>query len=193
MPFRLFTLMLLVLWVPISVAIAQSAANPIASEVRMTDANERILIQTVWVDAPVEAVWNAYATAEGWMGWAAPLAEVDLRIGGTILTAYSGEIGGPETNTLHIINYVPRELLTLKADISRNWPEVLKQDADNLSNVILFDEIEVGQTLITSYGMGYSDSSEYEQLMQFFIQANEGLYAGLKRYVEDGEPVDWNP
>ena len=126
------------------------------------------------------------------MGWAAPQAQVDLRVGGTILTAYSGDIGGPTTNTLHIINYVPYELLTLNADVSHNWSEVMQQDADNLYNAILFQEIELRRTLIRSYGLGYGDSPEYQGLMQFFIEANEGLYLRLKRFLEDDEPADWS-
>jgi len=172
--------------------LAQDASDSITSEVRVTEANERILIEEVWADAPVTDVWNAYTTDEGWMVWAAPQAQVDLRVGGTILTAYSGDIGGPTTNTLHIINYVPYELLTLNADVSHNWSEVMQQDADNLYNVILFQEIELRRTLIRSYGLGYGDSPEYQGLMQFFIEANEGLYLRLKRFLEDDEPADWS-
>lgn len=170
---------------------AQDDDSAISSEVSRTNAGEYILEQRVVINAPVSDVWDAYTTDEGWMAWAAPRAQVDLRVGGTILTAYTGEIGGPQTNTLRIINYVPNELLTLRADVSQNWPEVMQQDGENLSNVILFDEVEPGKTQITSYGMGYGDSPEYDQLMQFFIQANEGLYRGLIRYLEEGEAVVW--
>lgn len=170
---------------------AQTAEDPIHSEVHRTNAGEYILVQKVLIHASAEDVWAAHTTSEGWMSWAAPRAEVDLRVDGTILTAYTGEIGGPETNTLHILSYVPNELLTLKADVTRNWPEVMQQDAENLSNVVLFDEVGPGQTLLISYGLGYGDSPEYEQLMQFFIQANEGLYENLIRYLENGETVVW--
>lgn len=172
-------------------ASGQDSDRAIRSEVTMTEAGQRILAQTVHIDASIEDTWAAYTTNDGWMAWAAPQAEVDLRVGGTIRTAYQGEIGGSETNTLHIVNYVPYTLLTLRADLSQNWPEVMKQDADNLSNVILFEEAGPGRTIIRSYGIGYGDSLEYEGLMQFFIQANEGLFSGLKRFLEDGVPVNW--
>lgn len=162
------------------------------SQVARTDANELILIQEVSFEAPVEDVWRAYTTAEGWTAWASPKAEIDLRVGGTIRTSYQGEIGGSNTNTLHIVNYVPEKLLTLRAELSSNWPEIMQEDADRLSNVILFDETGVGVTRIQSFGIGYTDAPEYDQLMGFFIKANEGLYQNLRAYLETGARVEWS-
>ena len=167
-----------------------ATADPI-SEVSRTDANELILKQEITLAAPVEDAWRAYTTSEGWTAWASPKAEVDLRVGGTIRTAYQGDIGGSSTNTLHIVNYVPYRLLTLRADVTDNWPEIMQDDADKLSNVILFDEIADGVTRIQSFGIGYTDAPEYDQLMSFFIKANEGLYQNLKSYLETGSRVDW--
>ena len=162
-----------------------------SSHVSRTDANELILKQEMTVAAPVEAVWAAYTTTDGWTAWASPKAEVDLRVSGTIRTAYEGEIGGSSTNTLHIVNYVPHRLLTLRADVSSSWPEIMQEDADKLSNVILFDEVAEGITRIQSFGIGYTDAPEYDQLMNFFIKANESLYQNLKIYLETGSRVDW--
>ncbi len=162
------------------------------SQVLKTDANELILIQEVSFVAPIEDVWRAYTTADGWTAWASPKAEIDLRVGGTIRTAYQGEIGDSNTNTLHIVNYVPERLLTLRAELSGNWPKIMQDDAERLSNVILFDEIEDGVTRIQSFGIGYSDAPEYDQLMSFFMKANEGLYQNLGAYLETGARGEWS-
>ncbi len=171
-----------------------NSAEPVTdaiSEVMRAGENGLILKQEVLFAAPIEDVWRAYTTAEGWTAWAAPKAEIDLRVGGTIRTAYQGEIGGSSTNTLHIVNYVPERLLTLRAEPSPTWPEVMQEDADKLSNVILFDEIADGVTRIQSFGVGYSDAPEYEQLMGFFIKANESLYQNLRTYLETGVTAKW--
>jgi uncharacterized protein YndB with AHSA1/START domain len=167
------------------------AAAPATSVVSKTDANELILKQEVSFAASIEDVWRAYTTADGWTAWASPKAEIDLRVGGTIRTAYEGEIGGSKTNTLHIVNYVPYRLLTLRADVSSNWPEIMQEDAEKLSNVVLFDEIADGVTRIESFGIGYTDAPEYDQLMGFFIKGNESLYQNLRGYLETGARVDW--
>ena len=171
---------------------AAPAPAPATSVVTTTDANELILVQEASFSAPREEVWRAYTTAEGWTAWAAPKAQIDLRVGGTIRTAYQGEIGGSNTNTLHIVNYVPERLLTLRAELSSNWPEIMQEDAENLSNVILFDEIADGVTRIQSFGIGYTDAPEYDNLMDFFIKANERLYQNLEAYLETGVRVEWD-
>ena len=161
------------------------------SYVSKTDANELILIQEISVSAPIEDVWSAYTTDDGWTAWAAPKAKVDLRVGGTIRTAYQGEVGGSDTNTLHIINYVPERILTLRAELSSNWPEIMQKDAEKLSNVVIFDELATNTTRIQSYGVGYTDAPEYDQMMSFFIRANESLYQNLRTYLETGVRVEW--
>jgi len=161
-------------------------APTVISEIRTTAAKQRILYQEITLNAPVDKVWEAYTTDAGWTAWASPKAKIDLRVGGTIRTQYDpkAEIGDPGTNTLHIVNYAPKELLTLRADLTDNWPEVMKKDADNLSNVILFDELGPKQTRIRSYGMGYGTDPEYDKLLGFFITGNEGLLKKLKQVVE---------
>jgi uncharacterized protein YndB with AHSA1/START domain len=169
-----------------------TAAEAITSEVMTTGAGGLVLVQKVLISAPLEDVWMAYTTAEGWTGWAAPNAEIDLRVGGTIRTAYEGEVGGNKTNTLQIVNYVPNRLLTLKADVSKNWPDIMQKDADKLSNVVLFETNGPNETQVQSFGIGYSDTPEYQQLLNFFIPANEALLKNLKAYVETNQRFDWS-
>ena len=159
---------------------------PVRSRVETTRAGERILVHEVTIHAPVAEVWKAHTTEEGWTAWSSPLAKIDLRVGGTILTHYdkNAKIGDPGTNTLHIVNYVPERVLTLRADVSQNWPEVMKEDADKMSNVILFEPIDDDTTRLVSYGIGYRDTPEYDDLMDFFIEANGRLYAGLIQRLE---------
>ncbi len=174
----------LLLWSLGSAAVL--ADDPISSRVERTALGERILVQEVVVEAPLERVWAAYTTSDGWSAWASPVARIDLRVGGTIETHYDPKaaIGDPGTNTLRIVNYVPHRLLTLKADLSDNWPEVLKQDGEHLANVILFEGLSPNRTKIESYGVGYGNSPEYDELMQFFIEGNESLFRKLIEVLE---------
>jgi len=172
--------------VSLRVATRRPPRSKISSRVEKTHAGGRTLIEEIVVDAPVAAVWDAYTTAEGWMAWAAPVAEVDLRPGGTIQTHYGpeAEIGDPGTIVLHIVNYVPRRILTLQADSQDNWPEAMKQDADHLMNVIVFDALSDHRTRISSYGVGYGAAPEYDEMLAFFSKANRGLYEKLTAYLE---------
>lgn len=59
------------------------------------------------VDAPVEEVWNIFATSDGYKALGPALAEVDLRVGGTIRSRYSGSgvLGDAETIENVILAY----------------------------------------------------------------------------------------
>lgn len=160
-----------------------------ASHVETLASGGRILIEEVHIDAPVAAVWDAYVTVEGWTAWVSPVAAIDLRPGGLIQSNYNkdAQIGDDGTNELQIVNFVPERLLTLRADVSELWPGVMQKDADNLMNVIIFDDLGDQRTRLQSFGLGYGDAEEYEELLGFFLEANAGLYVDLKRYLELGE------
>lgn len=167
-------------------AAASEAAPKVTSRVEETAAGELVLVQTVTIDAPVAEVWAAHTTAEGYAKWAAPVVAVDLRAGGRIRTHYDAEakIGDPGTIELRVVNYVPERLLTLQADTSDNWPEILKEDAAHLYNVILFEPLGPARTRVVSYGTGYTKSAEMRRLLDFFAPANEGLYQDLIAQLE---------
>ncbi len=56
--------------------------------------------------------------------------------------------------------------------------------ADNLYNVILFEELAPDRTRIVSYGLGYRDTEEMRKLMNFFVSANKTLYRKLIDVLE---------
>lgn len=160
--------------------------TPIQSRIIRTEAQDLVLQQTVILDASVQRVWEAYTTEEGWRAWASPAVEIDLRAGGTIRTHYDlgASVGDPGTNTLQILNYVPERLLTLQAEVEERWPDIMREDAANLMNVIVFEPLGANRSRILSYGVGYRDSEAYDELMAFFVPANEELFQVLKDYLE---------
>ena len=160
--------------------------NRVISYIDSTASPELVLIQELKVNAPLEDVWTAYTTKEGWEKWAVPLAEVDLRVGGYIRSNYNAEgvIGDSTTIVTHIINYVPNKLITLQAELSDNFPQFMKEDAKDLYNVIYLDELENGETQIKSFGIGYKNNPKYMSLMKFFIQGNEKTLMQLVTYLE---------
>lgn len=158
----------------------------VVSKIDSTKTPELVLIQELTVKAPIDSVWNAYTTKKGYESWAAPLAEVDLKVGGFIKSNYNkeGEIGDSTTIVTHIINYVPKRLITLQAEITDSFPEFMKDDAKGFYNVIYFDELENGDTQIKSYGIGYKNNPKYLSLMNYFIPANEKILMNLIAYLE---------
>ena len=149
-----------------------------------------VLIQSFEVEAPAEAVWRAYTTKEGMESWAAPVAEVELKINGWIKTSYNKDatIGDSSTITLNIINFVPGRMLTLQAELTGNFPQFMQDDQKDLFNTVLFESVGPGRTEVTSYGIGYKKNEKYMPLLKFFIIGNEKSYQNLIQYLETGEP-----
>ncbi len=184
---KCFTLFIIVLF-PL-VQFAQDISR-VTSVVDSTHVDNMVLIQTFEINTPLENVWNAYTTKKGWESWAVPVAAIDFRIGGLIQTNYNKEakIGDEGTIRLHIKNYVPKKMLTLQAELTENFPEFMKEDAQNLYNVIVFEKIEVSKTKVISYGIGYKNTEKYLSLLKFFISGNEKSYLNLISYLETGQP-----
>lgn len=173
---------------------AQSSDKPrVTSRVDSTYNNELVLIQEFNVNVPIDAVWNTYATKEGWESAFVAKAEVDFKVNGTIRTSYdeNATIGDNSTIVLHIINYVPKKLITLQAEISSNFPEFMKADEKDLFNVVYFEESGPQLTKVTSYGIGYKNNPKYLSLMNFFIEGNELSYNNLITFLETGKKAKY--
>lgn len=160
--------------------------GPVHSWVDTVDAEYLALVQEFTVRTSVESVWKAYTTGDGWEAWAAPLAVVDLKPGGTISTNYNpnGKLGDSTTNHLTIVNYVENFFITLQAQPKSEWPQFLKDDAANMYNVITFEPVGKGSTKVVSYGLGYRQTTEHANVLGYFTKANEGLLRKLITYLE---------
>ncbi|WP_170827428.1 SRPBCC family protein [Roseivirga sp. 4D4] len=156
-------------------------------------ANELVLIQEFEVNVPLEKVWDTYTTKEGWESAFVALAEVDFKVNGTIKTSYNQDatIGDSSTIVLHIVNYVPKKLLTLQAEITQNFPDFMKADEKDLFNIISLEELKPSLTKVTSYGIGYKNNPKYQSLMKFFIEGNELSYNNLILFLETGKKAKY--
>ncbi len=65
------------------------------------------------VPAPIDEVWKVFATSEGYKALGPALAEVDLRVGGTIRSRYraDGTLGDAETIENVILAYEPPTMI----------------------------------------------------------------------------------
>ena len=189
MHFKLVSVMLCLTVIAVTDKISAQTSDKISSQIENTENGDVFLIQKVMIDAPLAKCWAAYTTTQGWQNWVAPVAQVELEIGGTIKTNYrpEGSVDDDDTVVLKVVNYVPERILTLQANVTENFPEIMKADAERLFNVIEFERIDDEQTRVTSYGIGYKDTPEYQRLLKFFVTANEGTYEKLIAYVERGE------
>lgn len=162
-------------------------AAPDAVETRAltTATGERMLQQSVVVPAPPAAVWRAWTTTEGFQAWAAPVANVDFRVGGIIEASYDPDagIGAPGNIKNQIIAYVPGRMLAIR---NVQAPPKVPFDAatfQTLQTVILLDGLPDGTTRVTVAQPGYRDGEAYEAVWRFFERGNAASLIALRAYL----------
>lgn len=147
------------------------------------------LIHEAVIDAPVEAVWQALATAEGWTGWAVPVAwapEPDV-----IETSYdpSARPGGPQTIRQRVLARVPGRMIafrTVKAP--EGFPDF--DVFGRTTGVFELEPAGAGRTRVRTVGAGYPDNEAGRRLLGFFREGNKIVLKRLQRRFAEG-PIDW--
>lgn len=186
MPLKKSSLTIFIFASAIFSLLAQKEEQRVISVLDTLDDGSLMLTQAFVINVPVNKVWEAYTTKEGWESWAVPKAEIDWKINGSIKTNYNpaGEIGDSTTITTHIINYIPEKLITLQAEITKNFPAFMKADEKDFYNIIEFIQTAPSRTKVVSYGLGYKNNQKYHDLLRFFIQGNEQTQLKLIKYLE---------
>jgi len=165
---------------------AMSAEPPHVKDSSFTEPNgERVLQESIVVEAPAASVWKAFTDEATIRAWNAPLVHIDLRNGGVIEESDDPKAapGGPQTIRHRIIAYLPERLLILR---NLSAPPGLP-GADlypNIVQIVSLDPLSDRQTLVTLSGAGYGAGAEYDKLYAFFRQDNAAYLASLKALCE---------
>ncbi len=132
------------------------------------------------VDGALDDVWAAFTTKEGIESWMVPIAEVDLRIGGTIKTNYNkaAGIGGPGTIVHHILSLEPKRMISSRFDAPENAKAV--KIAEKAWGITYFDSLAPKKTRVTVVACGYGEGPEWDTARAFFEKGNAYTLDKLK-------------
>jgi len=133
------------------------------------------------IAAPVAEVWNLLATKEGLESWCVAHAEVDLRIGGRILTHYrpEGRLGDDGTIVQTVLAFEPERMLAVRVERPpAGFP--YPQAVTRVWHVLTLAPLEGGRTRVRETGVGYGASAEDDGLFQFFETGNARVMVDLQ-------------
>lgn len=149
----------------------------------VTSTGEKVLRIEAIIPAEKKEVWKLFTTAEGWKKWATPVVSMDFKTGGQILTHYdkSKRVGDPGTIRLPIINYLEREMITLRVKLTENFPQQLRQEEENLQEIIQFVDMGKGKTRIISSMIGWGKGADWDKAYEFFTKGNEWTFRELTK------------
>jgi uncharacterized protein YndB with AHSA1/START domain len=137
-----------------------------------TDDSSRQVTEGI-VEAPLEAVWAALTTKAGMESWMVAHAEIDLKVGGRMLTHYgaAGVIGDPNTIENRILAYEPLRMLAIKVGKPpENFP--FKEAIKNVWHVLTLEAAGPARTRLREVGLGYGSDDESQKLRAFFEKGN---------------------
>ena len=135
------------------------------------------------VDAPIGDVWKIFATSEGYKALGPALAEVDLRIGGTIRSRYGsdGVLGDAETIENSILAYEPPTMMALRiTKTPQSFP--FKSAWQSTWTVITLAPVENGKTLVRAASLGYGTDDESVAMRRFFEAGNQTVIESVQRH-----------
>ena len=152
----------------------------------------RTLRQQVTVDAPPDSVWRVFTTSTGLRSFVAPVAEIELRVGGRWEASYDPEarIGDPGNIVNEILSYLPGEMLSIRvarAPPGFPFPDAVKE----LWTVIQLEATGSGGTRVTSTMLGFGQGAPWDALHASFERDNDTVLRRLRRRFATG-PVDWS-
>jgi uncharacterized protein YndB with AHSA1/START domain len=166
-------------------------AEPVAvSEVPAPDGTRTLVHETI-VDAPVDAVWQAIATPDGWKSWAVPVAWTVAADPDLLETSYSpgAQQGDPSTIRQRFLARIPGRMLAFRTERApEGFPNF--DTYRRVTSVFELEPIGEDRTRVRLTGSGYADTEAGRQLLGFFREGNRVSLERLRRRFETG-PLDW--
>ncbi len=161
-----------------SLCIFFSEAQAVKNTSYTTASGEKVLRLEVLLPVDKKTSWEYFTKDELLKKWIAPLAHIELKTGGYILTNYDLNKSLTDTSSikLDIINYIEQELLTLKVKLNNNFSVKVQNEDENLQELIQFIDNGNGKTKIISSMIGWGKGKDWDKAYDFFVKGNGWTY-----------------
>jgi hypothetical protein len=165
----------------ILLSVATINAQSIEKSTYKTIPGEKVLRLEFTLPVNLASAWEWFTTDAKLQKWIAPVAHIALKNGGYILTNYDRKklLSDSSSIRLPIINFIEKELLTLKVDLNDNFSQSVINEDGNLQEIIQFKYINDTHTEIISTMVGFGVGKEWEKTFTFFEKGNEWTYKEL--------------
>ena len=172
---------------PIDWARPGTTPAPVRLTSYVSAAGDRVLRHEVDVNAPPSAVWQAFTTSEGLRGFVAPVAGIDLRLGGRWEASYDpkAHLGDAGNIINEVISYVPERMLSIR--VARTPPGFEHGDvAKAVWTVIEISDLGQGRSRVSTSMCGWKPGADWDAVYTFFEQGNTVVSERLRDYLSKG-------
>ena len=154
-------------------------------------AGERAIQKQAVVQAPVDAVWQAWTTTEGVKSFFAPDARVEARVDGPFEIYFDpdGKPGLKGADDMRFLALQERKMISFTWNAPPHLPEARGQ---RTYVTVRMKPAAEGGTLVTLHHGGWGEGGQWDQAYAYFDGAWGRVLENLqKRFVEG--PRDWAP
>ncbi len=151
----------------------------------VNQSGEKVLRLEAVLPVDITTAWKLFTTDEKLKKWIAPLAHIELKTGGCIITNYDTTKSLTDSSCikLPILSFIDKELLVLKVNLNGNFAQSVRNEDGQLQEIIQFKEIGKNQTKIISSMTGWVTGNDWDKTYVFFTKGNEWTYRELlKQY-----------
>jgi hypothetical protein len=144
-------------------------------------AGEKVLRFETIVPLDLKSTWQLFSVDSQLQKWIAPVAHVELKTGGFILTNYdsSKTLTDDSSIKLPIVNFIENEMITLKVNLNGIFEKSVRDSDGNLQEIIQFKRMDNKHTKIISSMVGFGNGADWDKAYNFFSKGNDWTYNEL--------------
>ena len=167
----------------LSLSIISVKAQTVKNTSYTAQSGEKVLRLEVILPINKLETWQLFTKDEQLIKWIAPVAHIELKTGGYILTNYdkTKSLSDSSSIKLNIINYIEQELLTLKVELNDHFSKNAQKEDKNLQEIIQFEYVSPNETKIISSIIGWGQGEEWVKTYDFFVKGNIWTYEELRK------------
>jgi uncharacterized protein YndB with AHSA1/START domain len=153
-------------------------------------AAERAIDKQVVLNATLDQAWDAWTTREGIVGFFAPDAKIEPRVGGAfqVYMDPGAPAGSKGADDMRFMALQPKKMLSFDWNAPPSLPEARAQ---RTFVVVRFEPLGDRQTRITLHHTGWGDGGEWDKAYAYFDKAWSNVLANLGKRFDQG-PQDWS-
>ena len=152
-------------------------------------AESRLLSKEIVVRASIDAVWNAWTTADG-LSFVSEKSKVELRLGGPyewFLDLPPDQNGLRGSEGSRILAFLPNEMLAFTWTFPPDVPK-LRNARETTQVVVRFTDRGDNTVLVRLDAHGWKDSEPWQRGYDYFDDAWDHVLHALKERLEEETP-----
>jgi uncharacterized protein YndB with AHSA1/START domain len=144
---------------------------------------QRVLQQSMVVNAKAATVWQAFTTDAGFMRWAVPVAHITPGNGGLIEFAATpdGKLGDPNNIRNRIDVYLPQRLLVMHNEFVPAGGPMDPATFASVHTLIELEPLHANKTRVTQTVVGFGSTPQYDALYAHLHDGNAAYLMSLAK------------